>query len=149
MSNLPSQSRTEELLRKLREAEPLSAGDRLLAMWYIRTVYGPPAEPDPKEQAYWDDAIKQFVDSRRPRKDRRWKMTTITITVGNLEFEFRSKQQWINLASEVWREHGLRDQDTLCIDAKGRICQMGAHFTRAEEDGAYPIKVYRKNPPTT
>jgi benzoyl-CoA reductase/2-hydroxyglutaryl-CoA dehydratase subunit BcrC/BadD/HgdB len=38
MSNLPSQARTEELLRKLREAEPLSAGDRLLAMRYIRRV---------------------------------------------------------------------------------------------------------------
>jgi len=60
--NTPPKQRTEELLRKLREAEPLSAGDRLLAMWYIRTVYGPPPEPDPVEQQFWDDAIKQFRD---------------------------------------------------------------------------------------
>jgi hypothetical protein len=44
----------------------------------------------------------------------------------------------------MWHEHTLRHEDALCIDAKDRICQWGEHFRRAEEDGSYPIRVYRK-----
>lgn len=73
-------------------------------------------------------------------------MTKIEIVVVGPEFSFRNMQHWIERGPEIWRDHQLRDQDALCVDAKGRICQMGAHFQRAEEDGAYPITVYRKNP---
>lgn len=71
---------------------------------------------------------------------------TIEIITGPLEIVFTSKHDWINRSPRIWRKAALRDTDAICVDAKGRICQMGKHFQRAENDDSYPIKVYRKNP---
>lgn len=67
----------------------------------------------------------------------------MNIEHGEKLFEFGSKQAWINHAQTIWRRHGVRANDTICVDQLGRICGWGAHFTAAERDNAYPIEVFR------
>ena len=69
-----------------------------------------------------------------------------TITTGPKLFSFGSKQRWVNTAQWQWKQLGLRAEDTLCIDQKGRVCLRGADFSRAERDEAYPIDVFLTDP---
>lgn len=69
----------------------------------------------------------------------------LTIYVGELLFEFRSYQNWVNKAQSWFRNCGRRSDDCLCVDAKGRIVSRGEHFRRAEEEDAFPVKVYFKD----
>ena len=62
----------------------------------------------------------------------------MNIQTGEKLFEFRSKQDWINKASRIWRFHQVRSENTICVDQQGRICNIGAHFMTAERDNAYP-----------
>lgn len=73
-------------------------------------------------------------------------METVTVTLGEKLFEFSSKQDWVNRGPRIWRVHQATDGRAIAIDTKGRICQMGGHFMRAEVDGSYPISVYRVDP---
>lgn len=73
-------------------------------------------------------------------------MNHVTVTLGEKLFEFSSQQDWVNKGPRIWRTHRATDGRAISIDAKGRVCQMGAHFTRAEEDDAYPVRVYRIQP---
>ena len=66
----------------------------------------------------------------------------MNIQTGEKLFEFRSKQDWINKASRIWRFHQVRSETTICVDQQGRICNIGAHFMTAERDNAYPIEVF-------
>lgn len=68
----------------------------------------------------------------------------IEIDVPPILFQFTSLQQWVNHAKSRFAYHGLRDGEGICIDSAGRICTHGAQFMRADRDGTYPIKVYRK-----
>jgi len=68
---------------------------------------------------------------------------SVTVTLGEAVFAFRDKQEWINRGPRPWKAYHVDGGRGLAIDAKGRICQCGAHFMRAEEDGSYPITVYR------
>lgn len=61
--------------------------------------------------------------------------------VGTLLFEFDSFEQWVNKASSWFGSSGYRSEDTVCIDAKGRICRNGRHFMTARDDNAFPVKV--------
>jgi hypothetical protein len=67
----------------------------------------------------------------------------VNIEPGEMLFEFRSKQDWINRAQRIWKLHEVSEQNTVCIDQRGRICRWGEHFAAAERDGAYPIQVFR------
>lgn len=67
----------------------------------------------------------------------------IAIEPGERLFQFDSKQEWINHASRIWRFHGVSTLDTVCVDALGRLVNIGKHFADAERDRAYPIVVYR------
>lgn len=66
----------------------------------------------------------------------------MTIQTGEKLFEFVSKQNWINQAQRIWRFHGVRSENTVCVDQLGRICNVGKHFADAERDNAYPIEVF-------
>ena len=70
----------------------------------------------------------------------------IALHLGEMVFQFRDKQSWINAGPEIWRRNSISNNSGICIDAKGRICERGEHFSRAETDGSYPISVYRKQP---
>lgn len=67
---------------------------------------------------------------------------TIAVTVGPLLFEFATHAQWVNKASSWFRSYGVTGSDTLCVDAKGRICRIGKQFMRAEKEQTYPIRVF-------
>lgn len=58
-------------------------------------------------------------------------------------FAFSSFNDWVNGASRIWRFHEIRSADTLCVDAKGRVCTIGKHFMVARDEDAFPIGVYR------
>lgn len=73
-------------------------------------------------------------------------MNKVTVTLGEKLFEFSSKQDWVNKGPRIWRIHQATNGRAISIDAKGRICQCGAEFSRAEKDDAYPISVYRVQP---
>lgn len=73
-------------------------------------------------------------------------MITVRIRVGEKLFEFSSKRDWVNKGPRIWRTHRATNGRAIAIDAQGRICQMGAHFERAERDNAYPVTVYRVDP---
>lgn len=51
----------------------------------------------------------------------------ITIKVGELAFEFASMDDWVRQGQLIWRNHDLDNNRGICIDAKGRIVEMGAH----------------------
>ena len=67
---------------------------------------------------------------------------TIAIVTGPLLFEFATHAQWVNKASSWFRSNRVTGQDTICVDAKGRICRIGKQFMRAEKEGTYPIRVF-------
>lgn len=71
-------------------------------------------------------------------------MKKVTIQLGEQLFAFSSRREWINRGQRIWRVHRADSRNSICIDTKGRICTVGAHFMRAEADGSYPITVYRK-----
>lgn len=65
-----------------------------------------------------------------------------SIRTGPALFEFDSLQQWVNKGKSWFRNSGVTSQDTICVDAKGRICTCGRHFIAADKEGTYPIVVY-------
>ena len=64
------------------------------------------------------------------------------IELGPKVFSFDTFQRWVNHAPRAWRAHGLRPDYTVCIDQKGRIVNIGAHFMAARDEGAFPVDVY-------
>lgn len=46
---------------------------------------------------------------------------------------FEQFHQWVNKAS-TWL-----DQDSVCVDAQGRLCKIGRDFMRARDEGAFPV----------
>lgn len=67
----------------------------------------------------------------------------ITVSLGEYMFEFSSFERWVNKAQSWFRNCGVRSDDTICLDSKGRVCLSGKQFMRARDDGSFPIKVYR------
>ena len=60
--------------------------------------------------------------------------------------EFVSFEDWVNFARQ--RLTGTTDPlmggevKSICIDALGRRCTMGAHFMRARDEGAFPVRFF-------
>lgn len=69
-------------------------------------------------------------------------MPSLNIQVGKLLFSFSSQADWINHAPTRFRQCGLHLNETICLDAKGRICISGKQFRIAEEQQTYPVDVY-------
>ena len=68
---------------------------------------------------------------------------TLTVTVGEYLFEFRSFEHWVAKASSWFRRHRARSDDCIGIDTAGRICPTGKQYMRASDEGTFPIRVYR------
>jgi hypothetical protein len=51
--------------------------------------------------------------------------------------EFASFEQWVNKARS-W----IGGRGAICVDAKGRICGIGAHFMWARDENAFPVAYY-------
>lgn len=60
--------------------------------------------------------------------------------------EFSSFDDWVNFARQ--RLTGTIDPLTggevgsVCVDAHGRRCTIGAHFHRARDEGAFPVRFF-------
>lgn len=63
---------------------------------------------------------------------------------GDVVFEFSSYEHWVAYARLWFQAAGIRgdDPNVTCIDALGRTCRKGIDFKYAENDNAYPVKVY-------
>lgn len=70
---------------------------------------------------------------------------SLTLRVGPRLFAFDSWQQWADKAQSWYAQCGAMFCDTVALDARGRICARGSQFTRARDDGAFPVTVYRIN----
>jgi hypothetical protein len=94
------------------------------------------------------DQHAQIPDIRGDESGRRKVMprsNRLEILVGQELFSFTSEHDWLDHAPQRFGKHfhrGQSEYDSICIDAKGRVCTRGAHFMRATKDGAYPIRVY-------
>jgi len=66
------------------------------------------------------------------------------LKLGAALFHFVTFSSWVNTASHAWADLGVRADDTLCIDTKGRICAIGRDFATARDEAAFPITVYLK-----
>ncbi len=70
----------------------------------------------------------------------------IKLRVGRELFRFESRMTWVNKAGSRYYQCGLSIHDTLAIDAVGRVCRYGVHYSRAEREQTYPIVVYAADP---
>jgi len=53
---------------------------------------------------------------------------------------FHSFPNWVNKASS-WL-YGYKSSQIVCLDSKGRICEIGSDFKRADEENSFPVIVY-------
>jgi len=67
---------------------------------------------------------------------------SLSIVVGEELFAFASFEQWVNKTAGWFRSYRVRSDDTLCVDAVGRICRVGKQFMRARDEGTFPIRVF-------
>ena len=65
------------------------------------------------------------------------------IKLGPERFRFETYIRWVNKAAG-WFEQLTPTQRrySICVDAKGRICNTGREFKIAHDEGAFPIVVY-------
>ena len=59
--------------------------------------------------------------------------------------EFASFDDWVSFATA--RLTGTTDEDgfevpAICVDALGRRCSKGAHFARARDEDAFPVRYF-------
>ena len=64
------------------------------------------------------------------------------VALGPYLFQFDSFAGWVNHAQRAWKMAGVRSDDTLCIDAAGRICRIGRDFMLARDQQQFPVRVY-------
>lgn len=67
----------------------------------------------------------------------------ITLTVGPHLFDFNSHTEWVNKATNWYRNCGVHSARTIAVDSVGRVCATGREFMRARDEGAFPVKVYQ------
>lgn len=66
----------------------------------------------------------------------------IMVIVGEFLFAFRSFNDWVNNAQSRFACYSATARNTICVDAKGRVCLSGKEFMRAHDEDAFPITVY-------
>lgn len=64
------------------------------------------------------------------------------VQVGPCLFEFMDFADWVNHAKRRYAFCWVATVDTICIDNANRICNRGAHFMRARDENAFPVRVY-------
>ena len=69
-------------------------------------------------------------------------METIKVK-GELLFELKNKQQWIDKVPEILPEKTRGGEQWIWIDKNGNVFECGADFSAAERVNTYPCKVYR------
>ena len=70
-------------------------------------------------------------------------MPEITITTGTMLFEFTTFGAWVGKAASWYRNAGVRIDNTIAVDAVGRVCVSGSEMMRARDEDTFPVRVYR------
>ena len=65
------------------------------------------------------------------------------LTLGAELFRFENKTEWIDKGQFRYRKCGLKKGDYIAVDTVGRVCIIGKHFTRANNDESFPVIVYK------
>jgi hypothetical protein len=92
--------------------------------------------PDPGLE-HTVDCIAALMAARSP----------VRLSVGPELFRFSSFSNWVNKAKGWFR--GVPAGSWVCIDQRGRICNSGKEFMRADREGAFPVVVYSIDPEAT
>lgn len=74
------------------------------------------------------------------------KLAPVRVRVGPELFRFSSFSNWVNKARGWFR--GVPAGSWVCIDQRGRICNSGKEFMRADREHAFPVVVYLIDPET-
>lgn len=59
--------------------------------------------------------------------------------------EFRDFNDWVNFATKRLSETAgdkYGEMKPICVDALGRRCTVGAHFMRARDEDAFPVRYF-------
>ena len=64
------------------------------------------------------------------------------IQTGRELFMFDGFNHWCDIARVKYRETKVTPEQTLAIDAQGRICATGPDFMKAASEGTYPVRVF-------
>ncbi|WP_206424550.1 hypothetical protein [Delftia lacustris] len=105
--------------------------------WIIRGVKGEhyPCKPDIFAETYEPVAAAPAA----PAVDA---SGAVPVVLGKKLFQFSCHQDWVNRAQRAWKMAGVRSEDTICLDQKGRVLRKGLEFARADKEGAFPVVVY-------
>lgn len=68
------------------------------------------------------------------------------VELGEPLFSFHSREHWENKGRELYATCGFTNHDIITLDAIGRVVVSGREFTRAKDEGTYPITVYPIDP---
>lgn len=71
---------------------------------------------------------------------------TITLFIGPVLFEFESFDDWVRCAQQSYSAADVDSRTAIAVDSFGRACVVGRDFRVAQEDSAYPVKVYLLRP---
>lgn len=63
------------------------------------------------------------------------------LQIGREMYSFSCVNAWNEMRSEM--DNRLSGEDIIILDRDGRACTDPSHITRAFDEGAYPIKVYK------
>jgi hypothetical protein len=63
-------------------------------------------------------------------------------------FEFSDHMDWVKSATRKFQSSDHTSEDTVCLDTAGNLIDSGRGFMEAEEENAYPVKVYSTRSPS-
>lgn len=122
-------SKTETQSEALRLARLLESG-----CWL------PVGHGDPIDEAAAE--LRRLDAENKALRERLEASGAVPVVLGKKLFQFNCHQDWVNRAQRAWKMAGVRSEDTICLDQKGRVLRKGLEFARAHKEGAFPVVVY-------
>ncbi len=120
------------------ETQSLALG--LAAEFEICTVYQ--SLPSINDVAKAAAELRRLDAENKALRARLEASGAVPVVLGKKLFQFNCHQDWVNRAQRAWKMAGVRSEDTICLDQKGRVLRKGLEFARADKEGAFPVVVY-------
>lgn len=128
--------------------QAMEAGAKLRAGGKVAGWFVYPAGPGAKRNArWWSAAILPdgfVISSAHPTAAKAEEAAKAALERGmrplpdrEPDGEFACFQTWVNKATS-W----IGGTNSLCADAQGRVCRIGADFMRARDEGTYPVRFW-------
>lgn len=122
--------------------------DQMIDVARLQEVLAMARAADPGERARLERQVRNYLRKMRTRGKKELEQVQ-RVSSETLLCEFSSFEQWVNKARS-WlggiSGGGVRykkREKCICLDAKGRVCRIGADFQRAKDEGAFPVKAYQ------